>query len=260
MKLGLSTAAFYSIGETEENAAHVASLPVDTCEVFLECWSEYTVAFGQLVRQQLGDLHVSSVHPKGTQFENDLFARSARQVQDAREIFTGVIQAGQAVGAKYYVMHGPGTVVTPRTPEQILGLAEHMGVLQGIAQAHGMEVLWENVSWCSMRTTEHLRTLKGILPDMHFVLDTKQAYRAGIDPRDMLAAMGQDLRHVHVLDWTAEGKLCLPGEGAFDWPDFFCRLKDMGYRGSVILEPYENLSRDDARLIRSLEYLRGLMG
>ena len=43
MKIGLSSAAYYGQLETDEAAAHIAELPLDTCEVFLETPSEYTV-------------------------------------------------------------------------------------------------------------------------------------------------------------------------------------------------------------------------
>ena len=42
MKIGLSSAAYYGQLETDEAAAHIAELPLDTCEVFLETPSEYT--------------------------------------------------------------------------------------------------------------------------------------------------------------------------------------------------------------------------
>ena len=257
MKLGLSTASFYSLGETEENAAHLLAFPeLDTCEVFLETWSEYNAGFARQVRERLNGLQVTSVHPKGTQFEPDLFARSRRQVEDAYRILNGVLEAGEALGAGYYVMHGPGTVVNPRPPEVLPELAERVDRMQRLAAAHGMEILWENVSWCTLPTVETVKTMRRLLPDMHFVLDTKQAHRAGQNPFDMLEAMGPQLRHVHILDWCQDDTLCLPGEGCFDWPAFFARLKDMSYTGSVILEPYEYLAREDKRLRKSLRSLR----
>ncbi len=45
MKIGLSSAAYYGQLETDEAAAHIAELPLDTCEVFLETPSEYTTDF-----------------------------------------------------------------------------------------------------------------------------------------------------------------------------------------------------------------------
>ena len=101
MRVGLSCAAFYGRGETEDAAALVRGFPAACCEVFVQTPSEYCGAFGRVVRERLGDLPCVSVHPLGTQFEQQLFGRSARQVEDAFRLFTGVCDAGQAMGAAY---------------------------------------------------------------------------------------------------------------------------------------------------------------
>jgi len=46
MKLGISTAAWYGHYETEDAAAHLREFQLDTCEVFLESFSEYSHDFG----------------------------------------------------------------------------------------------------------------------------------------------------------------------------------------------------------------------
>lgn len=256
MKLGLSSASFYGRLETEDAAQHLADFDLDTCEVFLETFSEYSSDFGRTVRSRLGGLPCGSVHPKGTQFESDLFGRSARQRADALRIFTGVCEAGQAIGAKYYVMHGPGMINSRVVPERIHLLTVIVPQLQSIAHARGMEVLWENVSWCAVSTPENVRQLLDCLPEMNFVLDTKQAFRAGQDPLEILSAMGRHIRHVHALDWDADGKLALPGQGIMDWPRLMHQLRDLGFDGNVILEPYAWMAEDEDQLRRSLDFLR----
>ena len=69
MKIGLSSAAYYGQLETDEAAAHIAELPLDTCEVFLETPSEYTTDFTFRMRYNMNNFPVTSVHPLGTQFE-----------------------------------------------------------------------------------------------------------------------------------------------------------------------------------------------
>lgn len=83
MKIGLSSAAYYGQLETDEAAAHIAELPLDTCEVFLETPSEYTTDFTFRMRYNMNNFPVTSVHPLGTQFEPQLFGRAARQSDDA---------------------------------------------------------------------------------------------------------------------------------------------------------------------------------
>ena len=257
MKLGMSSAAFYGQMETEDQATLLRSFPLDVCEVFLETHSEYSAAFGALVKERLAGLSCLSVHPKGTQFEQDLFGRSARQAQDALRAFRGVCEAGQALGARYYVFHGPYSVSGRLRPEAVHELTERMARLRGIAAEHGLELLWENVSWCALREPRDVRFMMEQLPDIGFVLDVKQALRAGVRPMDMLEAMGSRVRHVHALDQDAEGRLCLPGQGEQDWPALMRRLRELGYEGAVILEPYEWMARDHEALRRSLDFLRG---
>ncbi len=259
MKLGLSSAAFYGRMETEACAAHLAELPLDVCEIFLETFSEYSAAFGGLVRRQLKGLPCVSVHPLGSRFEPELFGQSERQVEDAFRNFENVCISGEAIGARYYVMHGMYSVRRQISPDQIRCLQPIMARMQAVAASHGMEVLWENVSWCSVRTPEDVRIVRQLLPDMCFVLDTKQANEAGVTPCEMAEAMGGCIRHVHVLDWRADGTKCLPGEGVVDWGAFMKCLRKVGFDGAVILEPYAEQSRDEKRLRDSLSYLRGVM-
>lgn len=257
MKIGMSCAAFYGQCETEDAAARTAAFPVDACEVFVQTPSEYCAEFGRIVREKLGGMRCVSVHPMGTQFEQQLFGRSHRQVEDAFRLFTGVCDAGREMGAAFYVFHGPFGVHAPLAPERIYNLPATFRRMQEIAASRGLTVLWENVHWCALRGPDEVRTLRTLLPEIGFVLDTKQAYRAGFTPFEMLEAMGDRVRHVHALDTVANGTLCLPGDGTIDWRALFSALRHRGFDGTVILEPYEYLARDEAALRRSLAYLRG---
>lgn len=257
MTVGMSSAAFYGTGETEDQAAMLRDYPLDVCEVFLQTHSEYSAAFGRLVKDRLAGLRCVSVHPKGgTQFELDIFGRSARQAADAMGSFERVCEAGEALGARYYVLHGPFSVSGRLTVGRIHQLRERALRLWAVAERHGLEMLWENVNWCALRTPEDVRELAEILPEQRFVLDVKQAYRAGTTPFKLLEAMGDKVRHVHALDVDASGKLCLPGQGATDWKALMRALRDIGYDEAVILEPYDWMARDPEALRRSLHFLR----
>ncbi len=128
------------------------------------------------------------------------------------------------------------------------------------AARHHLRVLWESVSWCSVATPEDVRILLKRIPDVEFVLDIKQVHQAGVDPLDMLRAMRGHVRHLHVLDWTADGKLCLPGRGVFDWQQFARVLREDGFDGAVILEPYAQLVESEQALLESIRFLRGVFG
>ena len=259
MRLGMSSASFYGRLETEEGAAHLRDFGLDTCEVFLETHSEYTETFGRTVREALGDMHCTSVHPKGTQFESDLFAQSERQRRDAMDIFQGVLDAGRAIGASYYVLHGPPGFKHPSHIRMIRNLKTEYGEMRRRAADYGMEILWENVSWCACRDPEDIRDLLENFPEQRFVLDVKQAMHASHNPFDILEAMGTHLAHVHVLDWKEDGSLTLPGFGTLDFPRLMREMQKMGYDGAVILEPYNYMTEDENRVRESLDYLRSVM-
>ena len=122
-----------------------------------------------------------------------------------------------------------------------------------------MEILWENVSWCACRDTEDISDLLEIFSDQRFVLDVKQAMHAGLNPFDVLEAMGTHLAHAHVLDWKEDGTLALPGFGELDFPRLMREMRRIGYDGALILEPYNYMTEDENRVRESLDYLRGVM-
>ena len=200
MKIGLSSAAYYGQLETDEAAAHIAELPLDTCEVFLETPSEYTTDFTFRMRYNMNNFPVTSVHPLGTQFEPQLFGRAARQSDDAFAMFANVCRAAESLGAAYYIFHGPFGVRGHLSPANIPFLEERFDQMRERAARHHLRVLWESVSWCSVATPEDVRILLKRIPDVEFVLDTKQVHQAGVDPLDMLRAMRGHVRHLHVLE------------------------------------------------------------
>ncbi len=259
MKLGLTSAAFYGRLETEDAAAFLREFDLDTCEVFLESFSEYTKDFGQLVRGKLVGLNCTSVHPKGTQFEPDLFGQSERQRTDAMHILRGVLDAGQALGAKYYVFHGPVSVLGRITLDRIRMLEERFGMMQDEAHAHGMEILWENVFYGAVSGAEDFREICTRLPGTGFVLDLKQAWRGHVDPFEIVERYGRSIRHVHVLDRAADGSICLPGEGVYDLEGLLKKLHGCGFDGSVIIEPYAYQTTDIEAVKRSVDYMRDIM-
>lgn len=256
MMIGLSSAAFYGDLETEEAAASLREYPLDFAEIFLESYSEYNAPFGREVKKNLGPVPCRSIHAKGTQFEPDLFGSSRRQVKDAFTTMEGVLQAGKEMGAAFYVFHGPPVLFRELPPLAIAHLEERLPRLCALSKAYGVRFLWENVSWCTVTGPKEVAALRRAFPDLGFVLDIKQAVRAGEDPFAVMRAMGPALCHVHVMDMDGDGKLCLPGEGTFDFPRLARELAAIGYSGGILLEPYASQGRDPKALSQSLTYLK----
>lgn len=256
MKIGLSAGAYFGMCETEEALMRMSHLPLDTCEVFLSSPSEYTQRFATRALYQLDTLPVTSIHPLGTQFEAQLFSPSQRQTQDAFAVFEQVCAVAPRLKAEYYIFHGPYSVYGHMPPEKIRFLEERFPAMQAIAAKNGLTILWENVFWCALARPEEVRTLLARVPDLSFVLDLKQALRANVDPFQMLSAMSGRVRHLHVLDWTADGHLALPGRGCFDWKRLHRVLQDEGFDGAIIIEPYAALVENEDALKESIAFLR----
>ena len=258
MQLGMSTAAFYGRWETEEAAAQIAKLPLDCAEVFLQSDSEITAVFAQLVKKNLGGLACTSIHPLGS-YENHMAGRPHRQMHDAFEHFKRVLETGEALGAKTFVYHGRHTPQLSPLPWNLKWNIEAITPMCELAQRKGMVIGWENVFWCQLTTPERVLEARCALPQVRFTLDIKQAMRAGCNPIEFVHAMSEQLCNVHICDWHEDGKLCLPGEGIFDFVALIKALRDVGYTGPVIMEPYLSLIKGDEALKRSIAFMRSIM-
>ena len=67
--------------------------------------------------------------------------------------------------------------------------------------------------------------------------------------------MANSLTHVHVSDWDGE-KMCLPGEGKFDFDTLYKRLAGVGFNGAVLIENYGGDYKDFGQLKRAYEFLK----
>lgn len=256
VRLGISTAAFYGRYEVEEAAAYISKLPVDCAEVFLQSFSEYSADFGRLVHGELKNIPCTSVHPLGTNFENQLASVSKRQRQDAFDLFRRVLEAGRELGAGVYVHHGRYSPQIRALAWDLKRNAEIISVMAEEAARYNMVIGWENVYWCQLTEPSRVLEAKEALPKVRFTLDIKQAMRAGCDPIAFVEAMGDRLCNVHVCDWQEDGTLCLPGEGSFDFGALFAALRKAEYDGPVIMEPYLKLIKSDEALSRSIAFLK----
>lgn len=258
MKLGLSTAAFYGRHETEDAAARIAQLPLECAEVFLQSDSENTIEFARLVKENLCGVPCTSVHPLGG-YENYMAGRPARQVRDAFDHFRRVLDAGQTLGAQVFVYHGRNTPLLSPLPWNLKWNVEALAPMCEEAEQRGMIIGWENVCWCQLTEPSRVLEVREALPQVRFTLDIKQAMRAGCDPIAFVHAMGDRICNVHVCDWTEEGKLCLPGEGVFDFDALIGALRAVSYEGPVVMEPYLGLIKSDEALLQSIAFMRNIM-
>ena len=258
MRIGISTASFYSRSCTEDSVTAIGALGAKICEIFLDTYSEYEAEFGLLLRsraEQAG-LEVVSVHAMSQQFEPQLFSLHPRQREDAFRIYERVLQAARTLGAACYVMHGAATLNGAAKNLELARIAPIFSELDEMARAYGVTLALENVSWCLFCTPSFGLRLRELTKDrMHFTLDIKQAVRSGFSPEDYMDAVGDRIVNVHLCDYerleNGAFRWRMPTQGQCDFSALRAALLAHGYRGPAFVEVYSDMYDDVDALYRA---------
>ncbi len=238
MIFGISTACFYP-ELTEKAAEWLASAKIPAAEVFLNSPSELAPEFLRKLRDtfQRGGTQVVSVHPFTSGLEPLLlFSEYERRFTDGVDLYRRYFEAAAYLGASYVVLHGD------RKERQGSWefYFERYARLDEAAKSCGVRLLQENVERCRAGRGNFLAAMKKALPNALFVLDLKQARRAGEDALALLRTLGSSVRHIHMSGCGPEGD-CLPlHRGDFDCRGFLRELNDQGFSGSVVMELYRD--------------------
>lgn len=259
MQTGISTASLFGRKNTED-ALEYLSTRVDTAEVFLESYCEYTKEFGTILQGRQGKLAVHSVHTLTTQFEPQLYSVNERGQRDAFKLLDDTMAVAEMIKAKHYTFHGVARF--KRTP-MVLNFDRIEAItrrIMEVCESHGVTLTYENVHWAYYNYIGFFNELRKRIPELKGTLDIKQARQSGIDYREYLAEMGASIVTAHLSDVDENGKMCLPGRGVTDFSELFTRLRDVGFDGALILEVYQNDFTTCEELIDSYEYVKNLAG
>ena len=259
MRAGISTACFYP-QTPEEAVSYLSACRIPNIEIFFNSFSELRKDYLRELRTVLqnGGVQVLSVHPFTSGMEPILFFSDyERRVEDGLEMYRRYFDAANEVGAKILVLHGDrrgSNCSEERYFERFLRLSQ-------LGKEFSVTVAQENVERCRSGDLSFLRRMKDALKtDAQFVLDVKQARRSGEDPMAFLEVLGQNICHVHISDGGPAGD-CLPiGSGEMDFSAFFKKLRELYYRGGIILELYRQNFRTREELIASYDTLREMIG
>ena len=257
MKVGISTASLFLRKNNEEALPLFDAWGVPCAEVFLTSFCEYAPAFAHTLAAAKGGVEIHSVHVLNTQYEPQLYAEHPRVLEDANGWLREVLASANILGARNYTFHGIARL--KRTfRENWQRFSAITAQIYETCRAAGVRLCYENVEWALYNRPGLFALLKKDCPDLGGVLDIKQARITGYDWREYLADMGESLATVHVSDVTAEGKMCLPGRGVFDFAELFARLRDISFDGAVLIENYARDYGEPDELRRSFEYLADL--
>lgn len=257
IKTGISTACFYP-ALTEESLGYVIESGAKVSEIFVNAQQEFCPAFFDSLRRRAegAGVEIVSVHPYSSGMETQLFfSEYPRRLEDGMEMYRQVFSLSAGIGAQYVVFHGAYTHC--RLPQQ--EIYERYWKLHTLAEREGVTLLHENVSRCKSKDPQFIQGMRDYLGDgVRFVLDTKQAVRAGYTAAALREAMGPALRHVHISDY-APGQDCLPpGRGIFDIGGFLRELESSGFSGAALVEVYRDNYRTREELYDSYKLLASL--
>ncbi len=259
MQIGASTANFYP-QLTEAALDTVLAAGFKTVEIFLNTPCEATPAFARQLRERAADAGtvIVAAHPFSSFAEPHLlFSRYERRFSDTLETYRAEYEAAAVLGARFLVLHGDKAADPTLSAEEFAARYEK---LYDLGQSFGVTLLQENVVNYRAMSPAFVREMRRLLKvKAQFVLDLKQCRRSGVNTGEMLDAMGDGLRHLHLSDGAPGHDCLIPGEGETDFAALFARLKAQGYAGDGVIELYrrnfdtaDDLVRGRAALLRCL--------
>ena len=254
MQAGVSSACLYP--QHLEEALYDLALNGITCvELFVNADSDINrtrIHTMQEITKRFG-VTIPSMHPFACPIEPlMLFTAYDRRVDDMLRYYRQFFAVMQQMGAKIFVFHG-NDLAHAMPPEQY---CERFLRLVNAGKDYGITVAQENVSRCQSGSLHFLREMVKILgDDAHFVLDVKQAVRAGESPVNMLHMLGSHICHVHISDHKEQNPSLPIGAGTFRIRSFMEALHRYSPDCSVMLELYRDNYRGISDLISSYRML-----
>ena len=257
MRLGISTACFYP-EQTDQALLRLQQADVPLVEIFLNTFSELGDAFVSRLQSQLAQYgtNVSQLHPFSSAMETFFFATDyGPRYEDGLALYRHYFSVCRRLGASRLALHGQA--VHSAYPFELY--CSHYSRLRREGRLYGIEVLQENVVRCKTGYPEQVRQMRAYTgDDVGFVLDTKQLRRAGVPLPEMLQAMGDKIRHIHISDAGTKGDCLPPGDGTEDFAPLVQHLAQIRFSGDCIIELYRDGFGDIHDLLRGLACLKAL--
>jgi sugar phosphate isomerase/epimerase len=257
MEIGLSSASFYPLVNTEDSIKIMKELGFKVGEIFLNSTSEYETEFIKLLinEKEKYEFEINSVHGFSSSYEPFLFETYKRRRDDMMVYFKKICKAGRQLGAKCYTFHGMRNIDINNLNLDFV--IERYNELTYIAAETGIMLAQENVSWCMSHDLNFLSTLKEKCKyPLHFTLDIKQAYKAGIDPVAYIKVMKDSIVNFHINDRDESRTCLLPGKGNVNFKRISKELANVSYSGNGIIEVYRDNYLNYNELVESSKLLK----
>lgn len=260
MQCGISTSCFFPM-ETLDSLRLLGENEIRVTEIFLNTYGEmedtYVTRLLDVANQY--QIRISSLHPWSSPMDGFFFASTYKgRMRDGISLYRRYFEICRLLGAKKLVFHGNNLHAMDLFPFE--EYVRNFGMLAQIGREYGVTLCHENVSYCVLADPNTVRTFYSLADsDAAFVMDTKQARRYGISAEEMLSAMQDAVRHVHISDYSLHHFCLPPGKGELDFAKFLANLASFGYDGDLIIELYRDNFADIAELIESKKYIESIL-
>ncbi len=208
---------------TEEAAEVIKTLGADTTEVFFSTFYEYRPEFSKALSPKTAGLEVNSVHALSLNFEGNLFNASRRVRGDGYYWLDQIARSAQLLNCRNYTFHG--FIRAGEGEDDIAFLGERFAEAHSFMRRYNVNLCLENTSRFAYARPGFFKQIKNYCPDLSGVFDLKQARRSGYPYAMYIEDMAGAIAYVHISDFGADGKMCLPGKGICDFKEIFKRLK-----------------------------------
>ena len=189
MRTGISTASLFMRQYNEDAVQTINRLGVKTCEIFLETFSEYTRAYGELLNERKGNLSVNSVHLFTTNLEPQLFSDNERTRKDAFYFLGEAMNAANAFGAKYYTFHGTARYKKNSRSglnDNFPKIGAALEATRQFCEKYGVALSLETVEWSTYNRPGVFKELLKYCPRLFATFDIKQTRISGYPESEYL--------------------------------------------------------------------------
>ena len=184
-----------------------------------------------------------------------IFSEYIRRFDESRRQFRTYFKIANKLGAKIISLHGD----RPMGKLSVEDYCKRFEILSNDALEFGVTLCQENVNGYRSADPEFLSDMVSILGDKtNFTLDIKQSIRAGYRVEQIIKAMDNRIRHIHISDHSVAGDCLLPLNGGYDFKNLFKFFDNIGYKGDYIIEVYQNAYKKYSEIFESYKKIISL--
>ncbi len=257
MNIGISTGCVYPM-LVEEAIEKLSDCGFNVFELFLNCDYEFSDEYADIINKITvqKNVKIKSIHFYLAAVEGLLlFSNYERRTIEGFRRYEDYFKSIAKMGGEYGILHGvkAGAITEGKYFERYKQLSR-------LAKYSGITLLLENVNGYMSQSPEFLHHIREELgDDVAFNFDLKQAIRSGNNPYEILDAMGDNLKNIHINDYNEHETCLLPGHGNFDYKRLFDYLNKNNYKGDMLIEVYRHNFNDLCELKEAKEFLLNLM-